>query len=159
MQSLIEDRDYSDYGIYGIDALNKTLDSIDDVSVEDFNNDGSFTVKVTYTPYKSVEGFDASCFTELKENRKDYIDGSVSDVDYKNVMQDTYASVWDSCFKKGDKQESQEFTFTVNSNGDTPKEERVSFVDEMLTKSGVDVITRYYNDNVYDTVAKILEGD
>lgn len=159
MQSLIEDRDYSDYGIYGIDALTETLDSIDDVSVEDFNNDGSFTVKVTYTPYKSVEGFDDSCFTELKENRKGYIDGSVSDVDYKNIMQDAYTNAWGSCFKKGNTQESHEFTFTVNSNGDTPKEERVAFIDEMLTLSGVDVITKYYNDNIYDTVTKILEGD
>lgn len=159
MNDLIVNKDFSNYSIYGIDALSKTVDCITNVEVTELSDSNVCTVKVTYIPYVKVESFDESVFTELKEKRLSFIQGDILDNELKQILQRVYNTVWDDCFVSDVETKSQEFTFTVDNNGSTPKSEQVSFIDTMLENSNVEYNTEYYNTNISNEVVSILKGD
>lgn len=159
MNDLIVNKDFSNYSIYGIDALSKTVDSITNVEITELSDSNVCTVKVTYIPYVKVESFDESVFTELKEKRLSFIQGDILDNELKQILQRVYDTVWNDCFVSDVETKSQEFTFTVGNNGNTPKSEQVYFIDTMLKNSNVEYNTEYYNSNISNEVVSILKGD
>lgn len=141
-----------------LEMLNKSVSSVQNVSVDNTDTEDEFKVTITYKPYQSVTSVSLDK-EKLESILDDYVINDCSLEDYRAELSDYILSEFDKCFTMSDEESTLEVVLKQGTEGElTVVLNAEDFIVPLLDNQGITEVLDVFEEGIYVELQGYLDS-